>query len=46
MKLEHFFFFSWRLITSQYRTLMKEIEEEQIDGEIYHVHGILEESIL
>ena len=27
-----------------YKTLMKEIKEDQTDGEIYHVHG-LEESI-
>ena len=27
-----------------YKTLMKEIKDDQIDGEIYHVHG-LEESI-
>ena len=33
------------LYIENYKTLMKEIKEDQTDGEIYHVHG-LEESIL
>ena len=32
------------LYIKNYKTLMKEIKRTQIDGEIYHVHG-LEESI-
>ena len=32
------------LYIENYKTLMKEIKMTQIDGEIYHVHG-LEESI-
>ena len=32
------------LYIENYKTLVKEIKEVQIDGEIYHVHG-LEESI-
>ena len=32
------------LYIENYKTLMKEIKMAQIDGEIYHVHG-LEESI-
>ena len=33
------------LYIENYKTLMKEITEDTIDGETYHVHG-LEESIL
>ena len=32
------------LYTENYKTLVKEIKEELIEGEIHHVHG-LEESI-
>ena len=32
------------LYIENYKTLVKEIKEDTIDGEIYHVHG-LEESI-
>jgi len=32
------------LYIKNYKTLMKEIKGDKIDGEIYHVHG-LEESI-
>ena len=32
------------LYVENYKTLVKEIKRTQIDGEIYHVHG-LEESI-